>query len=242
MIGSGLLRGALLGLAAWAAIGLAPALMLAPAAALAGGLERWGARGGWRRLAVILGTAPLCSLLALSVVLQGLYLRTSLASGPLPAGRLVAEVFCALPADPNPVLIAPAQAWLGGLPWWRSNLDVPTYALLGTATLVGGLLGLLNAGRLLLGVGPWRTPDRPGAGEEQLDLQVRLPGLVTLTSTVGACGLGVLWAALFVPEAPHDPDLQGPLSLWGFAVVIGMAAPLAWSASDVLAGFDLRRR
>lgn len=230
---SGLARGAFLGAAAWAAVGAVPALMLLPAATVAGALERYGARGGWRRVAVALGTGPLAAALALLTVLQGIYLQASLAAGPLAGGQLVAEVVQGGPADPDPGVVPAAREWLAGLPWWHST-DERAYCLLGTATLLGAILGLLTAGRLLLGVGPWRAPAGP---EARVLLQVRLPGLVTLLSTVGACALGVVWGAWSLPAPPPgEPGLQGLLSLWGFAVLIGMAAPLAWGLTDLLVG------
>lgn len=214
-------RGALLGAAAWAAIGALPALMLLPAAIGAGALERWGARGGWRRPAAALLVGPLAAGLALAAAYHSLYARESFLAGPLQAGQSVARALERFPADPDPTRLLVAREWLAGLPWWHAR-DEGSACVVATATLLGAILALLVGGRLLL---VSRNPE----------LSARLPGLVTLGTAVGACALGLLWSAWLLPTpAPGDPGLSG-LSLWGFAVLVGMAGPLAFGATDALA-------
>lgn len=220
-------RGALLGLATWVAIGPLPALMAAPGVALAGGLERWGARGSWRRPLATFLTVPLVVGLSCAAAFQGLWARASLELGPARAGKLVSEALSALPADPEATSHPLVREWLAGLPWWRAGDDA-TSCLMATATLLGLILGLVVAGRLLL-VSP--NPE----------MQSRLPGLATLGSAVGACVLGLVWSAWLLPAAPPgDPGLQG-LTLWGFAVLLGMATPLAYGATDALEPLLARR-
>jgi hypothetical protein len=229
-----LARGLLVGGVCWLTFGGFPAFLAAISAATLAPWETWvRRRRRWgARCAATLVTWPLSAGLVVALFFQVCYAAVILDMGGPAARKAVAGAIQHLPADPEHA-IYPFHDWLSALPWHVPYWGGASYTLLETSALLACVLTLVTYGGVFLADSEGSSPAPARA-------------LQTIGSAVGAVVIGLVWFKTHGPPAvaigplnvtpPPTPARPDPVGLWGYALLVGTACPLATVVADWLNG------